>query len=131
MRALASAAVAILTVGLAAAAAPGQPPATTRTDLQRHDLSAPGREGLQARIDFPPGAVAPPHSHPGEEFAYVLRGRLEYVVGGRRSILKTGDTLFIPAGTIHSARNVGPGPATELATYFVEKGRPLIIPAPK
>ena len=41
-------------------------------------------------------------------------------------ILKAGDVLFIPAGTIHSARNVGPGRAAELATYIVEKGKPLI-----
>ena len=32
----------------------------------------------------------------------------------------------VPAGTIHSARNVGSGRAAELATYVVEKGKPLI-----
>jgi hypothetical protein len=41
-------------------------------------------------------------------------------------ILKGGDVLFIPAATIHSARNVGTGRAAELATYIVEKGKPLI-----
>jgi hypothetical protein len=39
---------------------------------------------------------------------------------------KAGDVLFIPAGTIHSARNVGTGRAAELATYVVEKGKPLL-----
>jgi hypothetical protein len=29
--------------------------------------------------------------------------------------------LFIPAGTIHSARNVGSGNAAELGTYVVEE----------
>jgi hypothetical protein len=41
--------------------------------------------------------------------------------------LKAGDVLFIPAGTIHSARNVGTGRAAELATYIVEKGKPLVV----
>jgi quercetin dioxygenase-like cupin family protein len=40
--------------------------------------------------------------------------------------LTAGDVLFIPAGTIHSARNVGTGRATELATYIVDKGKPLL-----
>jgi quercetin dioxygenase-like cupin family protein len=40
--------------------------------------------------------------------------------------LKAGEVLFIPAGTIHSATNVGSGKGTELATYIVEKGRPLV-----
>ena len=30
-----------------------------RTDLQRHDLSVPGREAVQVRVDFDPGAVFP------------------------------------------------------------------------
>jgi mannose-6-phosphate isomerase-like protein (cupin superfamily) len=33
--------------------------------------------------------------------------------------------LFVPYGTVHSARNVGTSPAAELATYVVEKGKPL------
>ena len=40
--------------------------------------------------------------------------------------LKAGEVLFIPAGTIHSAKNVGTGRAAELATYIVEKGKLLL-----
>ena len=40
--------------------------------------------------------------------------------------LGAGDVLFIPAGTIHAAKNVGSGNGAELATYFVEKGKPLV-----
>jgi quercetin dioxygenase-like cupin family protein len=40
--------------------------------------------------------------------------------------LKAGDVLFIPAGTIHAAKNVGSGNAAELATYVLEKGKTLI-----
>ena len=41
--------------------------------------------------------------------------------------LKAGEVLFIPAGTIHAAKNVGSGNAAELATYIVEKGKPLVV----
>jgi quercetin dioxygenase-like cupin family protein len=102
-----------------------RPAGTIRTDLQRHDLGIPGREMLQARVDFAPGASFPRHTHPGEEIIYVLAGTLEYEVAGKPVTLKAGDVLFVPSGTVHAARNVGTGPAAELATYIVEKGKPL------
>ena len=79
------------------------------------------------RVDFAPGAAFPKHSHPGEEIVDVLEGSLEYELEGKPPVtLKAGDVLFIPAGTIHAARNVGSGNAAELATYIVEKGKPLL-----
>jgi quercetin dioxygenase-like cupin family protein len=99
----------------------------TRTDLQRHDLGVPGREAVQVRVDFDPGVVFGRHTHPGEEIIYVLEGSLEYQIEGKPPMtLKAGDVLFIPAGTIHAAKNVGSGTASELATYVVEKGKPLL-----
>jgi quercetin dioxygenase-like cupin family protein len=71
------------------------------------------------------------HRHPGEEIIYVLEGApLEYQVEGRPPVtLKPGDVLFIPAGTIHAAKNVGNRKGAELATYIVEKGKPLLTEA--
>ena len=104
-----------------------QQPGTKRTELQRHDLSA-GREVVQVRVDFDPGYVAPRHTHPGEEIIYVLEGTLEYQIEGKPPVtVKPGDVLFVPAGTIHSVKNVGSGNGAELATYVVEKGKPLIV----
>ena len=57
-----------------------------------------------------------------------MEGLLEYQVEGKPPVtLKAGEALFIPAGTIDSAKNVGSGNAAELATYIVEKGKPLIV----
>ena len=100
---------------------------THRAELQRHDLSAAGREVIQVRVDLDPGTVAPSHRHPGEEIIYVLAGTWEYRLEGRSPVtLKAGDVLFIPAGAVHSARNVGHDKGSELATYIVEKGKPLV-----
>jgi quercetin dioxygenase-like cupin family protein len=113
--------------GLAPDATQAQQPGTKRTDLQRHDLSAPGREVVQVRVDFDPQYVSPQHTHPGEEIIYVLEGTLEYHVEGRpTATYKTGDVLLVPAGTIHWVKNIGSGNGAELATYVVEKGKPLI-----
>lgn len=106
------------------------PEGLSRTDLQRHDLSAPGRETIQARIDIAPGAVAPWHRHPGEEMIYVIEGTLEYQLEGEAPVtLKTGDVLFVPAGVAHMARNRTANNGAELATYIVEKGKTLLVPA--
>ena len=92
----------------------------------KEDLSIPGREVVQVRVDFPPGVVAVRHSHPGEELVYIIEGVLEYQLDGRPpATLKAGDVLLIPYGTHHAVKNVGSGNAAELATYIVEKGRPL------
>jgi quercetin dioxygenase-like cupin family protein len=117
----------IATTGLALHATQAQQVGGRRVDLQRHDLSVAGREVIQTIVELAPGTTAPRHTHPGEEIIYVLEGTWEYTVEGKPpAVLKVGDVLFIPAGAIHSARNVGTGRAAELATYIVEKGKPLI-----
>ena len=119
--------VVMLTAASAFAAAQAQQSGIKRTDVQRHDLDVPGREVIQVRVDFAPGAAFGKHSHPGAEIAYVLEGTLEYQFEGRPPVtLKAGEALFIPAGTIHAAINVGSGNAAELATYIVEKGKPFV-----
>ena len=126
MRAMATTALLAASV-LALPAAQAQPSGVKRTDLQRHDLSTPEREAIQVRVDLAPGVAFGKHTHPGEEIIYVLEGALEYEVEGKPPVtLKAGDVLFIPAGAVHSARNVGNVTGSELATYIVEKGKPLL-----
>ena len=101
-----------------------------RTDLQREDLSVPGRELVQVLVAFDPGVVAGNHHHNGEEIVYVTQGALEYRLEGRAPVtLRQGDVLFIPYGVNHEVVNVGDGRSAELATYIVEKGKPLLVPA--
>ena len=120
-------AVLIVGSGLVLQVARAQQPGVKRTDLQRHDLSVPGREVVQVRVDLDPGVAFGKHRHPGEEIIYVIEGSLEYEVEGKPPMtLKAGEVLFIPAGTIHAAKNVGSGNAAEIATYVVEKGKPLV-----
>lgn len=123
--------VAALVAGVAAMAVAWaqQPPAApgfTRTMLQDHDLSAKDRHGVMSRSEFNPGASSGRHFHPGEEFGYVLEGTLELTADGKPpQRLKAGDVIFMPAGTIHDAKNVGTGPLKVLSTYVLETGKPL------
>jgi quercetin dioxygenase-like cupin family protein len=107
-----------------------QLPGITRTDLLKKDLSVPGREVVQALVHIPQGGTAPRHSHPGEEIAFVTKGVLEYQLDGSSPVtVRAGESLFIPYGVIHAVKNVGTGDASELATYFAEKGKPLLVVA--
>jgi quercetin dioxygenase-like cupin family protein len=104
-----------------------QAPGIERTDLQQHDLSAPGREVVQNRGIISPEAPAIKHKHPGEEIIYVLEGSLEYQIEGEPTrTVEAGEALMVPAETVHAVKNVGTSNAGELATYVVEKGKPLL-----
>ena len=125
-------ATACLAFGVAFAASEtlAQQSGITRNDLQRNDLSVPGRQAVQVLVSIAPGVVAPNHHHPGEEIVYVMEGTLEYRLEGKPPAApKAGDVLFIPYGINHEVANVGSGKAIELATYIVEKGKPLVVPA--
>lgn len=98
-----------------------------RTDLTRGDLGVANREVIQVRVDFDPGVTSPKHSHPGVEVAHVLAGTFEYQLEGRPNVtLHTGDSLLIPAGVAHVAKNIGTVKGSELATYIVDKQAPLV-----
>jgi quercetin dioxygenase-like cupin family protein len=102
----------------------------SRTVIQRGDLSTPGREVVSAIAEFQPGATVGPHTHPGEEAGYLLEGTLLFEQAGKPTVtLKAGETFFVPAGTVHNATNKGSGRTRVLATYIVEKGKPLATAA--
>jgi quercetin dioxygenase-like cupin family protein/pimeloyl-ACP methyl ester carboxylesterase len=130
LSAIVAAAVLLAGSSVALSEAQGLPPGVRRIDLQRHDLSIAGREVVQVRVELDAGVEFGRHSHPGEEIVNVLEGSLEYRIDGKPPVtLHAGGVLFIPAGAIHAAKNVGSGNGAELATYIVEKGKPLVVMA--
>ena len=106
-----------------------QQPGFKRTVLQQRDLSMPGREVVSAVAEFEPGATVGRHTHPGEEAGYLLEGAIALEQDGKPTVsLGVGQTFFIPAGTVHNATNTGSTRARVLATYIVEKGKPVATP---
>jgi quercetin dioxygenase-like cupin family protein len=118
-----------LLVGMLAAVAAQAPTPFKRTVLQQADLSAPGREAVMALAEIQPGAASGRHTHPGEEIAYVSAGPIILEIDGKPArTLQTGEAFIIPAGTVHNARNAGTGLAKVVATYVIEKGKPVATP---
>ena len=117
----------LLISAAAAAAAPPTVPSSMRKDLQNHELRNTDREVFQSEVHLAAGGTFPRHSHPGEEFIYVLKGTWEYQLDGQPPVIvKAGEALFIPYGAVHSAKNVGDDAGIELATHVIEKGKPLL-----
>ena len=126
MKKFIAALVAIAGIGTLAAQQPG----FTRKLVQDQNLSIPDRHAVQALAEFVPGGAAGRHTHPGEELGYVVEGTLELLIDGQPPrTVKAGESFFVPAGMVHDGRNVGSGPAKVLATYIVEKGKPVASPA--
>jgi quercetin dioxygenase-like cupin family protein len=116
---------------LIAIAAYAQTPGFTRTPLQTQDLSIPNKVVIQAKAEFDPGVAAGRHTHPGEEIGYILEGQLELKVDGQPTrIVKAGEVFFVPTGLAHDGINNSNGKTKVLATYVVEKGKPVATPAP-
>ena len=120
---------AALAATLTMAAGAQAPTPFKRTVVQQADLSTPGREVVQALAEVQPGASSGRHTHPGEEIAYVIAGPVVLEVDGQApKTLQTGEGFIIPAGKVHNALNKGTGVAKVLATYVIEKGKPVATP---
>jgi quercetin dioxygenase-like cupin family protein len=114
-------------IALAAAA---QAPAIKRQLLQRIDVPD-NRETILGVAEIPAGGAAGRHTHFGVEVGYVLEGSTSLEIEGEAPrLLKAGDSYVIAAGKVHDAKVVGDAPAKVIATYVVEKGKPLATPAP-
>ncbi len=115
-----------------AADTPGAAAGFTRKVLQDQDISVAGHHAVVAQIDFAAGAAVGRHVHPGEELGYVVAGTVVIEIDGKPAqTLKAGDSFFIPAGLIHTARNAGGTPARVVSSYVLEKGKPLATPVAK
>lgn len=114
---------------LAAGATLAQAPAIKRTVLQRSDVGH-NMEVVLGSAEIAAGGSTGRHTHFGVETGYVLAGTSVLEVEGEAPrTIKAGDSYLIPAGKVHNA-TAKEGEAKVLATYVVEKGKPLATPAP-
>lgn len=110
-------------------AAATQSPTIKRTPLQKFDVPGTNHETVIGLAEIVANANIGRHSHPGPESGYVLDGELILIVDGQpQQPLKAGQSYQVPPGAIHDAKAGAPG-AKVIATYVVEKGKPLATPA--
>jgi quercetin dioxygenase-like cupin family protein len=104
------------------------------TQILRNDLEGQNhvvQETIVSIVEFPPGAAAPWHIHPGaQELLHVIEGSLTVEIEGKGStLLKAGEAGIIPAELVHLARNEsGSAVGKALVVHSrAAKDKPLIV----
>jgi quercetin dioxygenase-like cupin family protein len=127
----------LATIAVSGDASAQQPPAITqqtatikRTPLQKFDVPGTNYETVVGIAEVVPNVNIGRHTHPGPESGFMLEGEMVLLVDGQpEKTVKVGESYQVPSGAIHDART-GPNGAKVIATYVVEKGKPLASPAP-
>ena len=122
---------AALAVFAGVAVAADAPPLPVRHVLQTAPSSAsPNTQIVVSEVVFAPGAHLPFHTHPGEEAGVVKSGVLVMEIEGKPAMtLKAGDSFVIPRGVEHQA-TAPEGETHVIATYVVDKDKPLVTMKP-
>jgi quercetin dioxygenase-like cupin family protein len=126
----------LATVAMSGTAAAQQLPAMTqqtatikRTPLQKFDVPGTNYETVIGIAEIVPNVNIGRHTHPGPESGYMLEGEMVLLIDGHpEKTVRTGESYQVPSGAIHDARS-GPQGTKVIATYVVEKGKPLASPA--
>lgn len=98
-------------------------------------LTGEDTAGRLCLIDMhvPPGGGPPPHRHDFEETFAMLEGELEVTFRGVKSVVRSGETIHVPANAPHQFHNASNKPARMLCTcspagqenFFLEVGVPV------
>jgi quercetin dioxygenase-like cupin family protein len=112
--------------GWLAVTANAQQPTVQRKVLTTQDLPIPGYQAVMAAVEIPVGGREGRHTHPGAVLVFVQEGTISVDHEGRaNTTYKAGDSIYIEAGKIHEGINVGAVPVKLVATFVIEKGKPL------
>lgn len=81
------------------------------------------REAALTLLQLAPGAEVPEHVHESSaEMLYIEAGRVEMTIAGRTTRAGPGDAVYIPAGTPHAARVLGPAESVRAVQVYVAPG---------
>ena len=108
-----------------------QPTTVQRKVLLTQDPPIPGYQTVMAAVEIPAGGREGRHTHPGAVVVYIQEGVLTFDHEGKETTTyKAGDSFYIEANKIHEGINKGASPVKAVATFVVEKGKPLTTQVP-
>jgi quercetin dioxygenase-like cupin family protein len=103
-----------------------QQPTVTRKVLIQQDLAIPGYTAAMVSVEIPVGGREGRHTHPGTVMVVVQEGELTLDYEGKpTATYKAGQSFSVEPGKIHEGINKGKMPVRALASFVVEKGKPL------
>ena len=91
----------------------------------------PSREvKLQMQLHLPNRAGNGFHTHNGDQWEAVIEGEITFTVRGQPPrVLKAGESVYIPRGTVHRNENKSNGPTRTVELLIMDKGKPQNTPA--
>ena len=100
-----------------------------RTPLQKFEVPGTNFDTVIGIAEIAPNVSIGRHIHPGPESGFLLEGEFTLLVEGEAPLsLKAGQSYKVPSGAIHDAKTGTQG-AKVIATYVVERGKPIASPA--
>ena len=82
-------------------------------------------------VVIPAGAGNQFHRHPGDQWWAVQEGEVTFTVKGQPPrVLKAGDFVYVPRGTIHRNQNVSANSARAIELNITDKDKPQTEPVP-
>ena|SRR5437879_10930361 len=85
---------------------------------------------MQMQLHLPDRAGNPFHSHNGDQWQVVLEGEITFTVKGQEpKVLKAGESVYIPRGTIHRNENKSKAPTRTIELLIMDKDKPQSIAA--
>lgn len=97
---------------------------------RRGGASTPIEEAIRARLEAEgyrveawteePGVIYDLHSHDEDGTHSVVRGAMAINIAGKEYVLRPGDRGWLPKGTVHTVRFLGPDPVR----YLIGKMKP-------
>jgi len=120
----------VIASGMIAAAAwsqPSQPRSQFRPTpyFQMPLEKDPSRVVRMQNVIIPPGAGNEFHRHPGDQWWTVQDGEITYTVKGQPPrVLKVGEFVYVPRGTIHRNQNLANVPARAVELNITDKDVP-------
>jgi quercetin dioxygenase-like cupin family protein len=91
----------------------------------------PTRQVRLQSVVIPPGAGNQFHRHPGDQWWAVQEGEVTYTIKGQAPrVLKAGDYVYVPRGTVHRNQNMTNRPARSIELNITDKDKPQTEPVP-
>jgi quercetin dioxygenase-like cupin family protein len=82
-------------------------------------------------VTLQPGAGNTFHRHPGDQWWAVQEGEVTFTIRGQQPrVLKAGDYVYVPRGTIHRNQNLSNRPARAIELNITDKDKPQTEQAP-
>jgi quercetin dioxygenase-like cupin family protein len=86
---------------------------------------------MQMQLHLPNRPGNPYHTHNGDQWEVVIEGEITFTVRGQPpKVLKAGEFVYIPRGTVHRNENKSNAPTKAIELLIMDKDKPQNNPAP-